>query len=124
MRNRQFHQAIYYNRKILSLSGSTQFKRHRPVYRFFLLLNFAVFFLKVTKNYEKVIFSCDIAEKSASQHNLTCCNISFLCAGLARAVSRACLWDSLDNLPGIQVHWWWERRTLFCSAFHQSWGKR
>lgn len=53
-----------------------------------------MFFLKVTKKYEKVIFSCDITKKSASQHNLTCCNNSFLCTGLACAVSRPYLWDS------------------------------
>lgn len=65
-----------------------------PFLQFFLLLTFAVFFLKVTKKYEKVIFSCDIAKKSASQHNLTSCKNSFLCTGLACAVSRPYLWDS------------------------------
>lgn len=67
---------------------------------------------------------CDIAQKSASQHDLTCCIISFLCTSLAHAVSRPYLWDCLDNLPEIQVRQQWEWRTWFRSAFHQSQGKR
>jgi len=41
-----------------------------------------VFYLKVKKNCEKAILSCDIAKKSASQHYLTCHIISFFCTGL------------------------------------------